>query len=1114
LLPENKRYGIAIRPRQSMFVRRLDAAKVYVEYLNRELAKNIIVGRRDLTRLSASDPVPGESNYDYEFDTYDQLLAVDLDYIANNALFLVRSDRNRNNNWSIYKNNNGTLVITSTQKFNVSNFWEYRNWYEEGYDPRTVPDYVVADFAAAPQTGIITGELIKINNTGSGQWGVYRKTDSGYDPVALEKATIEISSLIFDPDSGGIGFDSINFDDGFYDYNPAVDLRLLLTTIKEDITIEDLSYIFNRSIFVMFEYALFEQNQPDWLFKTSFISVQHNIRKLITYPNYVLDNQDYYRSYIEEVKPYKTKIREYLLTYDGLDNTEFDVTDFDYPVFFDFEQNRYRHPVAGQDDDIINSPPWQYWKDNSSYSIDLVNVVNSGENYYSVPTLIVAGGDGSVRLTPILNDGRITSVRIDSPGNGFFASPEITVYPIPNPDGSVGSGAVLKAKIVNNKVRTFDTRIKFDRIEYKGEISNFVIGSVPSPKQYRAGDFFISGNKIYIVLNNYVQQGQALGTYTTTKTLTTAITSTAPYSYYQQIVLNNVTGLPAAGYIKIDNEIFRYSVISGVNSLINVERALFDTEPATHLAGSTVTLLDYKEASVGDLESAMKRSYYYYNPLPGMIADDLRALYSGLEYPGVRVQGEKFFNTKVTANITMTNTGTITINIGTGQDVKETQAIRVIWNVNNFMVGVVQSYNETTGNLVIQVSSSTGGGTYNGVWTLEKEEVTEFDVTLEGDVSPELRNLDVWYRSSFLDTSLGVDSDDIDISGGRFVDTANSHAPEELIPGRIYDTLEIRVFNKTTANTVIGWRQFHTMNSNLIDANMNASGLVQIVDEIGPAATELIVKVIDESPLMTPVVGPIVTTPDSRYPEIMINGELMTYSAYNKETGVVSGLTRGLNGPAKTHPVNSFVNVRNNLSGTRFYYRISNFHTTTLAQPLNATDKQIKLVSAANMYQPSVADNKPGVVYIDGERIHYWTLNTETNVLGQIIRGVNGTGIAPVHAAGTRVTSASENQMLDTGDNKIWVPFATGQATIAGTTMTVTGPITGTFVLNQTIYGPGVAPNTKINGYGTGVGGAGTYFLNVSQNLAVAFTVRAGLSAEQATSPEIGFMKQYLSYTV
>ena len=1120
LLPQNKRYGIAIRPRQSMFVRRLDAAKVYVEYLNRELAKNIIVGRRDLTRLLTSDPVPNDSNYEYEFDTYDQLLAVDLDYVADQSRFLVRADRNRNNNWSIYKNNNGTLVITSTQKYNVSNFWTYRNWYKEGYDPRTVPDYVVSDFSAAPQTGIQNGQLIKINNTGSGQWGVYQKTESGYDPLALENATIEISSLIFDPDSGGIGFDSINFDDGFYDYNPSVDLRLLLTTIKEDITIEDLSYIFNRSIFVMFEYVLFEQNQPDWLFKTSFISVEHKIRKLIPYPNYVLDNQEYYKSYIEEVKPYKTKIREYLLNYNGLDNTEMDVTDFDYPVFFDAELNRYRHPVAGQDDDIINSPPWKYWKENNSYSVNVVNVINSGENYITEPTLVVTGGDGSIRLVPVLNAGRITSVRVDNPGGGFFSSPTITVYPVPNPDGSLGSGAVLKANIVNNKVRTVDTRIKFDRIEYAGTISNFVIGSVLVPTQYRAGDFFINNNKIYTVLNDYVQQGQALGSYTVTKTLTTAITSIGPYSYFQQIVLNNITSMPTKGYIKIDDEIFYYSASTGSTTLIGVERAQFDTEPATHLAGATVTLLDYKEASVGDLNSAMKRSYYYYNPLPGMIADDLRALYSGLEYPGVKIQGEKFFKTTVTANITMTNTGPILINIGTGQAIKETQSIRVIWDINNYMVGVVTSYNENTGDLIIEVSSSVGGGTRNGTWTLEKEEVTEFDVLLEGEVSPELKNLDVWYKSSFLDTSLGVDSDDIDINGGRFVDTANSHAPEELIPGRIYDTLEIRVFNKTTTNTVIGWRQFHTMNSNLIDANMNSSGIVQIIEEISPADTQFTVKLFGESPLMTPVTGPIITTPDSRYPEIMINGELMTYSAYNKETGVVSGLTRGLNGPAKTHPANSFVNVRNNLSGTRFYYRISNFHTTTLAQALNATDKQIKLVSAANMYQPSVVDNKPGVIYIDGERIHYWTLNTETNVLGQIIRGVNGTGIATVHAAGTRVTSASENQMLDTGDNKIWVPFATGQATINGTTMTITGPITGTFVLNQTIYGPGVAPNTKITGYGptdpigSPFGGAGTYFLSSSHNLAVAFTVRAGLSAEQATSPEIGFMKQYLSYTV
>lgn len=1202
-LPQNKRYGILTRPRQGMFVRRLDAAKVYVEYLNRELAKNIIVGRRDLSTLSASDPVPPEvdpnppytPNYYYEFDTYDELNSVDLDSIPDlPKRFLVKSDRNRNGNWSIYElaldnNNQRILTLKRTQKFNVSNFWTYRNWYEEGFDSRTVPDYIVGDFSAAPKTGIQTGQLIKINNTGSGTWGVYRKTDAGYDPVALENATIEISSLIFDPESGGIGYESIKFDDGFYDYNPATDLRILLDTIRNDITIEDLAYIFNRSIFVMFEYVLYEQNQPDWLFKTSFISVLHRFRQLIEYPNYVLDNQDYYRSYIEEVKPYKTKIREYLLSYDGLDNTELDVTDFDYPVFFDAEENRYRHPISLVDDDIINTPPWVYWKNNSSYSIDSVAVVESGTNYQVAPTLVIAGGDGSARLTAVVSGGRIISVRVDNPGDGFFASPNITVYAIPNNDGSLGSGAVLKAKITNSRVRTMNTTVKFDRTEYRGEVANFVIGSPTVPKKYRSGDFFVNNGKIYHVLNDYLQTGQALESYSVTTTLSNAITELGQYSFWQIISLASTNNLTSPGYIKIDQEIFYYSNISG-NNLLGVERAKFDTVPATHLAGAIVTRLDYKLASVGELNSAMKRSYYYYNPLPGMSENDVRALFSGVEYPGVKVQGEKFFRTTVTANITMIGSGTLpTLAIGPGQSVAATQAVKLIWNQNNFMVGTVRSYDLVTGFMVVDVTSSVGGGTYNGTWTIEKEEVTEFDIELEGEVSPELKNLDVWYRSSFLDTSLGVNAEDIDVSGGRFVDTANSHAPEELIPGRIYDTLDIRVFNKLTNNNVYAWRQFHTMNSNVEDADRNAGGIVQIINGIDQVATSFTVKLFDESPLpvpvaytvtvtgadsqnrftcdktsylrpnreikfsgtvfggvadnvtyyikdilddirftisdtlnagvagatktLTPATGSMTADIDFYKPEIMINGELMSYTGYDRTTGIVSGLRRGLNGPAKSHSADSFITVKNNLIGTRYYYRVSGVHTTTLAQSLGATDTQIKLVDASKMVQPSVVDNKPGVIYIDGERIHYWTINYETNVIGQIIRGVYGTGIAAVHNAGTRVTSAGDDQLLESGDSKVWPPFTKFTARINFNVMTVEGNVDGTLSVGQTIYGPGIQPGTKITNYGSGLGSTGTYILNTPHNIAVLTSFRAGNSFEESLTSEVGFIKQYLSYT-
>jgi hypothetical protein len=54
--------------------------------------------------------------------------------------------------------------------------------------------------------------------------------------------------------------------------------------------------------------------------------------------------------------------------------------------------------------------------------------------------------------------------------------------------------------------------------------------------------------------------------------------------------------------------------------------------------------------------------------------------------------------------------------------------------------------------------------------------------------------LDAIYESEFTDPYLGIGPTAINIDGGEFVDTYSSHAPEELVPGAIFDTLDIRVF--------------------------------------------------------------------------------------------------------------------------------------------------------------------------------------------------------------------------------------------------------------------------------------------------------------------------------
>lgn len=60
--------------------------------------------------------------------------------------------------------------------------------------------------------------------------------------------------------------------------------------------------------------------------------------------------------------------------------------------------------------------------------------------------------------------------------------------------------------------------------------------------------------------------------------------------------------------------------------------------------------------------------------------------------------------------------------------------------------------------------------------------------------------LDSIYESNFLDSFLGTRARDVNVEGGAFVDTYSSHAPEELVPGSEFDTLDFKVFTTPGAD--------------------------------------------------------------------------------------------------------------------------------------------------------------------------------------------------------------------------------------------------------------------------------------------------------------------------
>ena len=69
-----------------------------------------------------------------------------------------------------------------------------------------------------------------------------------------------------------------------------------------------------------------------------------------------------------------------------------------------------------------------------------------------------------------------------------------------------------------------------------------------------------------------------------------------------------------------------------------------------------------------------------------------------------------------------------------------------------------------------------------------------------GKPTYDLNILDTIFESRYLDLYLGTRPSDINVDGGKYVDAYESHAPEELVPGIEFDTLDLRVYTTPGAD--------------------------------------------------------------------------------------------------------------------------------------------------------------------------------------------------------------------------------------------------------------------------------------------------------------------------
>ena len=410
---------------------------------------------------------------------------------------LVNTDSTVNNFWSIYSldEKNKEFYRSATQSFDTTKFWNKVDWWLPPFNNTSKIRKSIAGLYEEPGLELAPGELVRLDNYGSGGWAVLERVTADqadiagkYRLVGRKLGTIQIINKFYNTDIESTGYDLTQaFDSNKYDTSAAIEFRNILRAVKENIFVDELAVEWNKLFFACVRYVFSEQLYVDWAFKTSFVNATHNVGYLEKKLNYKNDNLSSYQSYIEEVKPYRTKIRNYVSKYFNIENANQVTTDFDLPPVWDANTNSVK--IIKSNSLEIDQYPWKLWKDNNHYSVVEIKLVSVGTGYSSVPQIVFVGGGGSgATAQAYISNGKISKILLTNPGSGYTSAPTVSVV------GGVGSNLQNAAKAIavigDSKVRTFDMKIKFDRISKTPKFKSYSFD-----EKFKETENFVAGNK-------------------------------------------------------------------------------------------------------------------------------------------------------------------------------------------------------------------------------------------------------------------------------------------------------------------------------------------------------------------------------------------------------------------------------------------------------------------------------------------------------------------------------------------------------------------------------------------------------------------------------------------
>jgi len=367
--------GNLARPRQSWFKDSVTAGQVFVYVVNKiisEMIDPLAVDPNKVTWINyfgKTEPQPHSAgNWQYHVSNLterDQLLPQPV-----GTTVLVDASVQTQSKWMIYKYSGGTAWdLIRQQAWDTNLYWHRVDWYAKGYNSTVMIDQTVSDPNQLSQITTATANYnVRVLNNGQGYWQIFNWNGVDWTLIAQQSASIGLLPALYDNSINMLNWDQAPFDTVMFDENSSIPFSNIIQGIR-DVVMGPLEI--NMLMFSMLNYVLSEQNFVDWIAKTSFITLRGFNLPISQSQLYAADNTESLLQYISEVKPYRTKIREFISSRSQMDYAGMRTTDFDKPPYVQtFAVTKILDPTSSIDAALMrNNARYQDWYANYLTSI-------------------------------------------------------------------------------------------------------------------------------------------------------------------------------------------------------------------------------------------------------------------------------------------------------------------------------------------------------------------------------------------------------------------------------------------------------------------------------------------------------------------------------------------------------------------------------------------------------------------------------------------------------------------------------------------------------------------------------------------------------------------------